>query len=69
MPPVIRVLLLVLALLLLTVGGLWTLQGLGVIGGSSMSGENTWAIVGPLVAGFGVALAFVVVQGGPRGRP
>ncbi|GAA5143102.1 hypothetical protein GCM10023340_07770 [Nocardioides marinquilinus] len=69
MPPILRVLLLVLALLLLTVGALWTLQGLGVIGGSSMSGENTWAIVGPLVAGLGVALAVVVVQGGPRSRP
>jgi hypothetical protein len=30
-----------------------------------MTGSDTWAIVGPIVAGLGVALAIVVVQ---RGR-
>ncbi|WP_193608537.1 hypothetical protein [Nocardioides lijunqiniae] len=52
--------------LMVAIGALWTLQGLGYLGGSSMSGERTWATIGPLVAGLGVALAFVIVQG--RGR-
>jgi len=42
------------------VGALWTLQGLGYVDGSSMSGERTWSVVGPIVAGLGVALVIVV---------
>ena len=34
-------------------------MGLDVIGGSAMSGESLWAIVGPIVAGIGVALVIV----------
>jgi hypothetical protein len=48
-----------LGVLMIIVGGIWTFQGLGVIGGSAMSGVETWAIVGPLVAGLGVALLIV----------
>lgn len=39
-----------LGLLAVVVGVLWTLQGLGLVGGSAMSGETVWAIVGPVVA-------------------
>ena len=38
------------------VGLLWTLQGLGYVGGSSMTGDETWAVIGPAFAGLGVAL-------------
>ncbi|GIH25935.1 hypothetical protein Aph01nite_42450 [Acrocarpospora phusangensis] len=44
------------ALLALT-GAVWTLQGLGYIGGSFMSGNTTWAIIGPIVLVAGLALA------------
>ena len=57
-----RIVGLVLAVLLVAVGVLWTFQGLGYVEGSSMTGEDTWAIVGPLVAGLGLALGIVVVQ-------
>jgi hypothetical protein len=60
-----RVLGLVAAVVMVLLGGLWTLQGLGYVGGSSMTGSQTWAIVGPLVAGLGVALAITVLG---RGR-
>ena len=50
------------------VGALWTGQGLGWIGGSSMSGESFWAIVGPIVAGLGVALAITIVGRTRRDR-
>jgi hypothetical protein len=43
--------------LLVMLGALWTAQGLGWIGGSAMSGQTTWAVVGPLVALVGVAMA------------
>ena len=34
-----------------------------------MTGETTWAIIGPILAGLGVALAIVIVQRGRAGRP
>jgi hypothetical protein len=40
---------LVLGLLGVVVGAVWTLQGLGYLGGSAMSGERIWAVVGPVV--------------------
>lgn len=46
-------------------GVIWTLQGLGVLGGSSMSGDSTWAIVGPIVAVVGM----LVLLFGLRKRP
>jgi hypothetical protein len=52
----------VVGVVMLLLGGLWTFQGLGYIGGSVMSGSDTWAIIGPLVAGLGVALVIVGVQ-------
>jgi hypothetical protein len=51
-----------LGLLMLLAGGLWTLQGLGYVGGSAMSGESSWAVIGPLVAGLGVALVVVALD-------
>lgn len=58
------------------VGAVWTGQGLGWIGGSAMTDDSTWAILGPIVAGFGVALAITIIgrirrgpdQQGPPGR-
>ena len=49
----------VLGVLLVLVGVLWTLQGLGLVGGSVMSGVTLWAIVGPVVALGGVLLLVV----------
>ena len=51
--------------LLAAVGLVWTLQGLGYVTGSPMTGVGFWAIVGPLVAGLGVALGYVALRG-PR---
>ena len=48
-----------LGFLMVIIGGIWTFQGLGVIKGSAMTGVEMWAVVGPLVAGLGVALVIV----------
>jgi hypothetical protein len=45
-----------LGLLLVVVGLIWTLQGLGVISGSVMTGVTLWAIIGPIVAILGLWL-------------
>ncbi|MFI6924155.1 hypothetical protein ACIBIZ_29740 [Nonomuraea spiralis] len=51
--------LIVVGVLLALVGGLWTLQGLGVVGGSVMSGNATWAVIGPVVLVVGVAVVVI----------
>jgi hypothetical protein len=53
-----------LGVLLVLVGALWTLQGLGVVGGSVMSGVTLWAVIGPIVALGGLALALSARRGG-----
>jgi hypothetical protein len=55
----------IVGVLLVLVGVLWLLQGLGYVGGSVMSGVTLWAIIGPVVAVAGVALAL----SGTRRRP
>ncbi|WP_164754431.1 hypothetical protein [Mesorhizobium sp. M7A.F.Ca.US.008.03.1.1] len=35
-----------LALIVLAVGALWSLQGIGVVGGSFMTGQSQWLYVG-----------------------
>jgi hypothetical protein len=58
---VVKVVGLAVAGLMVLVGALWTLQGLGYVEGSSMTGEKTWSVIGPIVAGLGVALAISIM--------
>lgn len=51
--------------LLLAAGLVFTFQGLGYLEGSPMTDEEFWAVVGPILAGFGVALMIVGARG-PR---
>ncbi|MCA2230370.1 hypothetical protein [Nonomuraea aurantiaca] len=53
---------LVVGVLLVLVGALWTLQGLGVVGGSVMSGVTLWAIIGPIVFIIGVVVAVIGIR-------
>jgi hypothetical protein len=54
--------------LMFLLGLLFTLQGLDYVKGSEMSGESTWAIVGPIIAGLGVALLIVGLRRGGPGQ-
>lgn len=49
--------------LMVVVGVVWTLQGLNYLTGSPMSGVQYWAVVGPALAGFGIALGIVSLRG------
>ena len=60
-----RSLSLVLGALLVVMGLVWFLQGIGVLGGSAMSGVVLWAVIGPIVA---VAGVFLILRG-RRGKP
>jgi divalent metal cation (Fe/Co/Zn/Cd) transporter len=61
--------------ILVLAGVTFGLQGLGVIGGSAMSGKNMWAVTGPLIAVVGVVLVVTGRRGsartttGPASRP
>lgn len=46
-------------------GTIFTLQGLGFIGGSAMTGSTLWAVLGPIIAVAGIVIA---VFGPRRGR-
>lgn len=61
-----RSVLVALGAVMALVGALWTFQGLGYVTGSPMTGSTTWAVVGPITAGLGVALLIVALR--PRQR-
>jgi hypothetical protein len=44
-------------------GLVWTLQGLGYVSGSFMSGATVWAVIGPLVALAGLVLVTLGLRG------
>lgn len=45
-----------LGFIVVLVGLVWTAQGLGWLGGSPMTGETLWAVLGPLLALAGAGL-------------
>ena len=48
---------LVIGVVLVLIGIVWTLQGLDILGGSGMSGVGIWAVIGPFVALVGIVVA------------
>ena len=51
-----RIVWLVLGVLAVLIGIVWTLQGLNILGGSAMSGQAIFAVIGPIVGVIGLAL-------------
>ncbi len=54
-----RTLWLVIGVLVFLAGVVFTLQGVGILGGSSMSNNHTWAVLGPIIAVVGLVIAVV----------
>jgi len=54
-----RVVLVGAGFLLMLAGVVFTLQGVGVLGGSVMSGMTFWALAGPVIALAGLGLAVI----------
>ena len=63
-----QVLLAVIGVAAALAGVVWTLQGLGYIGGSFMSGATVWAVIGPVVALAGLALIAIASRSRRRAR-
>ena len=57
--------LVVVGVVLLVVGAVFTLQGLGHLPGSPMTGVRLWAVVGPVLAVVGVVMVVLGLR--PRG--
>jgi hypothetical protein len=49
---------LAIAIVLLLVGLLWIGQGIGLVGGSAMSSQSVWALIGAVLVFVGVGVAW-----------
>jgi hypothetical protein len=47
---------------LVVIGAIWFLQGIGVVGGSGMSGHAQWAVIGGALAVGGVVLLVMAAR-------
>ena len=63
-----QIVLVVIGLVAALAGLVWTLQGLGYVGGSFMSGATVWAVIGPIVLLVGLALITLGLRGRRRVR-
>lgn len=52
--------------LVVIMGIVFMLQGIGLIGGSAMTGSPLWAILGPIIALGGVALIVLGLRSRPK---
>jgi hypothetical protein len=53
-----RYVLVVVGALMALMGGVWMLQGVGILPGSFMTGQAFWAVVGALILVAGAVLVF-----------
>ncbi len=51
-----RIVLSVVAVLLILAGFVWFLQGINILGGSVMSGQTQWVVIGGIVGLIGIGL-------------
>ncbi len=54
--------------LLVLVGGVWFLQGVGILPGSFMTGQLEWAVYGGFAAAIGLLLLIKANRRSPNGR-
>ena len=63
-----RLILIVIAVALIAVGGVWLFQGIGVLPGSVMTGVTRWAVIGSVVVVVGVIVLIAGILVGRRAR-
>ena len=52
----------IVGVILVVVGAVWIAQGTGALGGSFMTGEGLWTVIGVITALFGIALLIGVAR-------
>jgi hypothetical protein len=57
-----RLLLIFLGAVIFVAGIIFMLQGLGDLGGSTMTGKTIWAVLGPIIAVVGLAVAAIGIR-------
>jgi len=63
-----QLVLIVIGALAVLTGAVWTLQGLGYIRGSFMTGAPLWAVIGPVVLLAGLVIMVAALRGRRRAR-
>ena len=58
----------IIGIVLVVVGGVWIAQGTGALGGSFMTGEGLWTVIGVITALFGIALLLGAARDAKRDR-
>ena len=57
-----KTVLLVVAGVLVVFGGVFFFQGIGALGGSGMTGDRTWAVIGPVMVVVGLVVAVFALR-------
>lgn len=58
----------IVSILLILTGGVWFLQGINIIGGSVMTGQSQWAVIGSIAVVVGIGLLVFVNRRKGAGR-
>lgn len=56
-------------IVLVLIGAVWFFQGIGMLGGSPMTGQSFWAIVGSILIIAGILLGLLGARSGPASPP
>ena len=62
----VRYVLLVVGGLIILMGGVWLLQGIGILPGSFMTGQPFWAVMGAIFVAVGGSLIFGGIRSNRR---
>jgi hypothetical protein len=60
---------LILGIILILLGGVWLLQGVGILGGSVMTGQTFWATVGGILLLVGLVVCAYALRPSTAGPP
>lgn len=60
---------LLLGVILILLGGVWLLQGVGILGGSAMTGQTFWATVGGILLLVGLVMCGYALRPGTATPP
>jgi hypothetical protein len=61
-----KLVLIVIGAVVAVTGAVWTLQGMGYISGSFMTGATLWAVIGPVVLLAGLLIMIAALRGRRR---